>query len=103
MTAKLIVDIRDDIFDMRYHRYEFIGFEKNQYSEKGYLFLSRNEFHVSLHEIRKIGNWEYSCEHIWIGGQYENMVFWKPVKPINAHVAFNELLGSIKNKENYYD
>jgi len=99
MMAKLVVNVRDNMVDEKINSYEFIGFDQS-YSKREYIFVSYNETNFSLREIRRIGNWEYKCDYVIIGDR-GNSVFWKPVKPINAHVVFNELVSSIKNKENY--
>ena len=101
MIAKLIVVLNEDSHPIVHN---FIGFEENDYTNQGCLFMSYNEDCLSSNDTREIGNWQYKCYEICIRGDIDgNIAYWKPVKPINAHVVFNELLGSIKNKENYYD
>lgn len=91
MRTKLVVDVSGYI-------YEFIGFDSDQD-----FFVSYNETYVSSKMIRRIGNWDYECSNILIRGQFLNEVYWKPLKPINTHVVFNELISSIKSKGKYYD
>lgn len=92
MRTKLVVDIGGYI-------YEFIGFDSDQD-----FFVSYNETGVSLNQIRKIGNWDYECSNIRIGNSFQNEIYWKPLKPINAHVVFNELIGQLKkNAKNYWE